>query len=93
MNTSFEPIIQDKSKLKVVVALLDATTGEVLNANKVKVGETTGISIREADKEQVGTAAYYDLQGRRVLRPSNGLYIQSKQLKNGETVSRKVLVK
>ena len=84
VNTSYEPIIQNKSKLKVVVALLNATTGEVLNANKVKVGESTGISIVDANRNDQRSAVYYDLQGRRVAKTTKGLYIV-----NG----RKVVVK
>lgn len=89
LNTSWEPIIQDKSKLKVVVLLIkDAWTGEIANANVAKVGEATGISIREVGKTN-GSAVYYDLNGRRLSAPQKGVNII--KMSDGRTV--KVLVK
>ena len=93
VNTSYAPIIQDKSKLKVVVLLVAPMTGEVVNANVAKVGESTGISIREAGKDTVSSTVYYDLSGRQVTNPRNGIYVKSVQYNNGTTVTRKVIMK
>lgn len=94
LNTSWEPIIQDKSKLKVVVLLIkDAWTGEIANANVAKVGEATGISIREAGKDNISSVVYYDLAGRKIANPKNGVFVKSVQYKNGQSITRKVVMK
>ena len=54
LNTSYEPIIQDKSKLKVAVLLLKESAGEVLNANTAALGSAT-VELSDA-----GYATFYD---------------------------------
>ena len=76
VNTAYAPVIQDVNNLKVVALLIDATTGKVVNANKAKLGSSTGISIIEAGNRS-NSATYFDLQGRRVVKPAKGLYINN----------------
>ena len=83
LNTSSAPIIQNTENLKVVVLLIDKSTGAVVNANKAKIGTTTGISIVEVRNNSTENVCY-DLAGRRIAQPAKGLYIV-----NG----RKVVVK
>ena len=83
LNTSGAPIIQNTENLKVVVLLIDKSTGAVVNANKAKIGTTTGISIVEVRNNSTENVCY-DLAGRRIAQPAKGLYIV-----NG----RKVVVK
>ena len=64
------------NNLKVVALLIDATTGKVVNANKAKPGNSSGISIIEAGNRS-NSATYFDLQGRRVVKPAKGLYINN----------------
>ena len=91
-NTDGDAIIQDKSKVKVVAMLLE--WGSVLNANKCKVTTATDIrDINGSAGDRVVTTEYFDLSGRKVLVPSPGIYVQSQQLKNGNTVCRKVVIK
>ena len=75
LNTAGAPVIQDVNKLKVIAVLLNTETGEVVNANVAKVGNSTGITISEMSQKSVGT--YFDLQGRRVVKPAKGLYINN----------------
>ena len=92
VNTEGLPAIQDKNKVKVVAMLV--SWNEVFNANKCKVTDIgTGIRDLNAAADRVVKTEYFDLSGRKVLLPSNGVYIQSQQLKNGETVTRKVVFK
>jgi hypothetical protein len=91
VNTNGASVIQDKSKLNVVVLLINTKTGEVVNANKVRVSNSTGIDITEAGNGNVTT--YYDLSGRRIQTPANGVYIKSVQTKDGKTRNNKVVVK
>lgn len=90
VNTAGTNIIQDKQKLKVVALLINTATGEVVNANKVKVNSSTGISIIESGSNNVVNTTYYDMTGRRVQSPSNGIYIKSVQTKDGQVRSSKV---
>lgn len=88
-NTSYEPVIQDVTKLKVIALLIDATTGEVVNANKAKVTvKGTGIS-ENSIRQDAAAATYYDLQGRRLQTLQRGLNIV--KAANGDT--RKVIIK
>ena len=77
LNTASAPVIQDVNKLKVIAVLMNTETGEVVNANKVKISSSTGISVIEAGNGNNGNAAYFDLQGRRVAKPAKGLYISN----------------
>lgn len=92
VNTAGEPLIQDKSKLKVVAMLVDWAI--VKNANKCKVTTAgDGISEMGAAAGQVVKTEYFDLSGRKVLIPSNGVFIKNVQYKDGRTATQKVVVK
>ena len=73
LNTSRQPVIQDVNKVKIVALLIDSATGKVVNANKVKLGETTGIVNVKGNQDTKATI--YDLMGRRISQPAKGLYI------------------
>lgn len=73
LNTSRQPVIQDVNKVKIVALLIDSATGKVVNANKVKLGETTGIVNVKGSQDTKATI--YDLMGRRISQPAKGLYI------------------
>ncbi len=93
LNTSGEPIIQSKDKVRVVVMLVNTKTGEIINAAKCKVMPAgTGINAAAASRI-VDTVNYYDLSGRKVLIPNGGVYIKSIRYKDGTTLNQKVLVK
>ena len=91
-NTSNKSIIQDKSKLKVVALLINTATGEVVNANKANVTYPTGIADMSADLKNA-QVTYYDLSGRKVAKPANGMFIKTVRTNGGQTISEKVLVK
>lgn len=93
VNTAGASVIQDNSKLKVVALLINTTTGEVVNANKAKVVASTPTGISNLAGDQTVRTTYYDLSGRRVLIPSNGVYIKSQLTKDGQVHNQKVLVK
>ena len=81
-------LVQDKTKLRPVVVLIDTTTGEAVNADKVGVSsETDGISEIPSDDElQRADGRSYDLQGRELNaahRAMRGIYIV-----NGKKVIR-----
>lgn len=89
VNTSGASLIQDKGKLKVVVLLVNTQTGEVVNANKVAVGDVAdGIEILQENGTST-VSERYNAAGQRIATPQKGLNIL--KLSNGK--SKKVLVK
>ncbi len=91
-NTSNEPIVQDKDKLHVVAIVVDKATGQVLNAAKAKVGNTAVNEISDENKV-VASTLYYDLTGRMVSNPDNGIYVKVVRYTDGSQRSFKVLKK
>ena len=91
-NTSNEPIVQDKDKLHVVAIVVDKATGQVLNAAKAKVGNTAVNEISDENKV-VASTLYYDLTGRMVSNPGNGIYVKVVRYTDGSQRSFKVLKK
>ncbi|MBR4565639.1 MAG: hypothetical protein IKO17_01670 [Prevotella sp.] len=89
-NTSGKNVIQDMNNLKVVALLIDQATDKVVNANKVKIGQSTGIN--ELTSSKSAQVVYYDLSGRKVLTPRTGMYIKA-TLNNGKTTSEKIMIK
>lgn len=74
----------------------DPTNCVVENVTSVVAGETsvsvTSVKPLGADL-QVAKTVYYDLTGREVTNPSNGLFIKSVTYQNGQTVTKKVILK
>lgn len=68
---------QNASKMRVAALLIDSTTGIIANAAKAQVSgaEKTGIETINADRLQDEPKAYYDMQGRRLNSPRQGLNI------------------
>ena len=94
VSTAGAPVIQDVNKVKIVALLVDRATGNVLNANKAKIGQqTTGISIAEAAATDIANVSYYDMAGRRVAKPAHGVFVKTVRYADGKSVTRKVVVK
>lgn len=85
-NLSRQSLIQDKTKLRVVVMVIDSQNNEIVNAAKCLVpGYVSGIEGIGEDSDAY-PVAYYDLTGIEVKNPGNGLYIV--KLSDGTTVKR-----
>ena len=93
LSTSGNYVIQDKNKLRVVAMLINLQTGEVCNANKVKVGENTGITTMTDDMNNIRSIEYFDLGGRKLTRAQQGVSIMRINYNNGKQKSVKVLRK
>ena len=87
-DISSNSLAQDKTKLHVVAALVDTSTGEVVNAEKAAVSGTDAIRSTQA-KEIVGMS-YVDISGRRVSPDRNGIYIQTVTYSDGSRHSTKI---
>ena len=92
-NTSYEPLIQNKDKLHVVAIVVEKATGKVLNAAKAsQIGNAAVNELSDNDKV-VASTIYFDLTGRTVTNPGNGIYIKVVRYTDGSQRSFKVFKK
>lgn len=91
LNTSGQKIVQDTNKLKVVALLINQETGEVVNANKVKVGENTGINAIQNNDSQMVAVEYFDLSGRKLSSLQRGANIVVLHYADGSQNTMKVV--
>lgn len=82
------PIIQNKDNIRVAAILLNRITGEVVNADAVKINVTTGINGVESDTNPTETARY-TIDGRRISSPQKGINI----IKMSDGNVKKVIIK
>lgn len=83
--------LQDVSKLRCVAILLKAD-GSFVNCNKSALVGTSGVkSIYNDAAATVKSTEWYDLQGRRVFNPSDGLFIRVDRLSDGTIRSTKTV--
>lgn len=59
-------LIQDKSKLSVVVLLIDKTTGAIVNAAKTVISDYDPTAIRDIHTEKNDSSAIYSINGYKV---------------------------
>ena len=83
-------LVQDKTKLRAVVVLINTLTGEVANAEKATVGVTDAITAQQADADIVDIR-YTDLLGRQVTQPQKGIYVKTVTYTDASKRSVKVL--
>lgn len=83
--------LQDVSKMRCVAILLKAD-GSFVNCNKSAQVGTSGVkSITNDAAASVKSTEWYDLQGRRVFNPANGLFIRVDRLSDGTLRSSKTV--
>ena len=83
-------LVQDKSKLHVVAAVVDAETGEILNSAMTSVSAFGGVNEVLNNLSAIEGISYYDIQGRSIPVPSNGIYIKVVKFKDGQCEISKV---
>lgn len=91
-NLSNQPVIQDRSKLRVVAMVIDTTNRRVVNANRADVSLQSAIRTLAADS-QAGTVGYTDLTGRAVSPNAKGLVIKTVRQTDGTMKSMKIMQK
>ena len=90
LNVYGNPVVQDKSKLRAVVLLLDTATGQIVNA--AKTGYIYGASVENVDgSAEVTGIEYYDMTGLRCLNPSDGIFIRLTRMSDGSVRTSKVV--
>lgn len=89
-NVSRNKLLQDKSKLKVCVLLINNKTKKIENAAKCSITDagTTGISTVTEEHGNATETARYTLDGRRIQAPQKGINI----VKYGDGRVRKEIV-
>lgn len=91
-NLDGADIITDKTKIRVVAAILDRATGEAINSNSSDyASSSTGIANVTVEATSVIATEYYDLTGRRISSPAKGVSICVRRLDNGQSRTRKVI--
>lgn len=88
-NTRGENLVQDKHKLHAIAVLMNLATGKVENCAKCDVIVLQEDGITELTSDAAATASRFDLSGRRINEPQQGLSIE--RLSNGS--SRKVMIR
>ena len=85
-----DELIEDRQKLEVV-AFIVAPDGKIINADKATPDNS---SVDMIDSEAtVVEQIYYSLDGRRIDRPSDGLFIVKTRMSDGTTRVRKIFIK
>ena len=83
------------ANLRIIAMVIDATTGNIANANVAKIGIDTNAAIDapviNTDAEVV-SVALYDLNGRQVTNPSHGIFIRAERLSDGTVRSSKIVL-
>ena len=92
LNAQGNPILFDPNKLRVVAILLEdnGQYGIVENATKCKVENLSGVEGVMADR-QVETVNYYDLQGRAITNPGNGMCVRITRYTDGSINADKII--
>lgn len=93
MSTSNYNLFLRATELYAVIMLLDES-GAIVNTNKVFVENhkyESGVDSIEA--AGMVKAEYFDLSGRRVDNPSNGIFVKVATMENGSKVTSKVVLK
>ncbi len=89
LNIASKSVIQDKTKLKVAVLLIDRSTGGIVNASETTIGEGEPTAVESIGAKAVRELERYTLDGRKIGGPQTGVNI----VKMSDGSIRKVLVK
>jgi hypothetical protein len=83
-------LVQDKSKLRVVAALVNTQNGEVVNAEKATVVDDP-TSVRRLPNDTEAFGIYYtDMLGRRISPRQGGIYIKTTTYSDGTVKNEKI---
>lgn len=84
-------LVQNVENLVVAAFIVDKNTGRIVNANKALLSGESGINEIGTDASVVARQ-YFDLTGRKVMNPSNGVFIKSEKLSDGTVRTSKVMI-
>lgn len=92
MSTSNYNLFSSAPELYAVIMLINES-GAIENSNKVLVENHQYNSVNSIEAAGTVKAEYYDLSGRRVANPSNGIFVKVATMENGQKVTSKIAVK
>lgn len=90
-DISDNSLVQEQAVLKVVAFVIDTATNRIINSNKIMVADKSGVGEIDDETVQAISTIYYDLMGRRVEEPLQGLFIKVQKMSDGTQVSHKVM--
>ena len=94
VNLGGKQFMNPEAKLHFVAMVLDGNTGYAINSNKSADVAYTTVGVDEIGTDaEVKATVYLDLQGRRVDRPQNGIFIKEDTLADGSVRISKVVVR
>lgn len=79
-------LVVSSDKLRAVAAVVNSSTGEIINCNESKVSDVSGTERIEAS--EIVSTEFYDLYGRKINNPQNGLCIEVVRYSNGSIKSK-----
>ncbi|MCH5228838.1 MAG: Omp28-related outer membrane protein [Muribaculaceae bacterium] len=93
-NIADNDLIQNPEDLVVTAFIIDKNNNKIINANKSALGNTTAVKNIEkvSDIKPVETQ-YFDLAGRRIVKPSNGIYIVKEIMSDGSYKTHKSVIR
>lgn len=89
-NSKDQDIVNDPSSLRIVAIVVNAATGEVVNSVKSKGAAHPNAVGQIAADSNVVASEWYDLHGRRLAAPAQGLNIRVDIHADGKRTSSKV---
>lgn len=85
--------VLNRDKLELFVLAIDAATSNVMNGCKAAAKIESGVELPKfTGDSEVVSEEWYDISGRRVKTPSQGLYIRLSRHSDGTVRSSKVLL-
>lgn len=92
-NIANNKLVQDEDNLVVTAFLINKKTGRIVNSNKFKFAQDdAGVSNIAKEEAKVIGSEYYDLTGRRVTNPADGLFIRVDKMDDGTTRTSKIML-
>lgn len=88
VSTKGVSLIQDKGKLFVVAALVDAATGKVVNSARSVPGESFVVDLPVSTEEDI---FYFNLHGVRVDGPQKGVTVKVTRHSDGRISTEKII--
>ena len=86
-------LVQDPNNLVVCAMVINTETGAVINANQTKVKVDSNGIEGISDNLEILNTEYFDLTGRKISSPMNGLVVKRDKLSDGSFRTSKVMIK
>ncbi|MCH5242102.1 MAG: hypothetical protein J1F67_06730 [Muribaculaceae bacterium] len=89
-NIEENELVQDPNNLVVAAFIVDKSTGRIVNSNKCAVTKSSAVENFGYSKSE--TTEYFDLSGRKVKKPSSGIFIKRIKMEDGSIKTSKVIL-